>query len=46
MVVAESGYCVALLGEGWSIGDEDVKYIVLSGWSCAYLFRMCCEKHV
>ena len=46
MVVAESGYCAALWGERWSIGDEDVKYIVLSGWSCDYLFRMGCEKYV
>ena len=46
MVVAESGYCMALSGEGWPIGDEDVKYVVLSGWSCDYLFRVGCEKHV
>ena len=46
MVVAESGYCAALCGEGWYIGDEDVKYIVLSGWSRDYLFRMGCDKHV
>ena len=46
MVVAESGYCMALCGEGWPIGDDDVKYVVLSGWSCAYLFRVGCEKHV
>ena len=23
-----------------------LKYIVLSGWSCDYLFRVGCEKHV
>ena len=31
---------------GGLIGDADVKYVVLSGWSCDYLFRVGCEKHV
>ena len=25
------------------IGDEDVEYVVLSGWSCDHLFRVGCE---
>ena len=29
-----------------SIGDEDIEYVVLSGWSCDHLFRVGCEKHV
>ena len=32
--------------DGLAIGDEDDKYVVLSGWNCDYLFRVGCEKHV
>ena len=28
-----------------TIGDEDVEYVVLSGWSCDHLFCVGCEKH-
>ena len=30
VLVAESGYCVALSGQGWYIGDRDAKHIVSS----------------
>ena len=38
--------CTLGIRGGWSIGDDDVKYIVLSGWSCDCFFRVGCEKHV